>query len=359
MSVFALGKDSEMLNDRPQQLFQISHYQGLPLAPIGIHLDWLPDLVKFNLHFELRGVRPITTTLIECYPSGITVNPTPEAIEHYRQNQTKFQLISVVINCAMFEAMEDGSHLGTPYSICLLPATKRGIVDERGVDAVTIFDLDDLPGNKFVYAGFDPFDGTWEVIGDYGLLSQNRDAFSDGIGLIAGQFFLATDADLDDLVLPSPFASELDLFARYHKFRAKKYYTPFTDQRARQIWGCESPIELYFFQALLHRGLHPLPQVIILRDGSIYPSYHHMYEEKVLPPHGSEIASTPDFYFPDERVAVYCDSGMHHRGEKARVKDEQVSDRVRALGIKPVRVRGPDIVRNLDAAVEVVLSQLR
>ena len=114
----------------------------------------------------------------------------------------------------------------------------------------------------------------------------------------------------------------------------------------------------YCYFLLLHRGLHPIPQVIILRDGSIYPSYHHMYQEKILPPHGSEIASTPDFYFPDHRVAVYCDSGMHHRGEKARHKDEKVSDRVRALGIKPVRVNGPDIVKDLDKAVETVISQL-
>jgi very-short-patch-repair endonuclease len=83
-----------------------------------------------------------------------------------------------------------------------------------------------------------------------------------------------------------------------------------------------------------------------------------MFEGKVLPPHGSEIASTPDFYFPDKKIAVYCDSAMHHRGERARLKDEQVSDRVKALGIKPVRVWGPDIVKNLDKAVESVLAQL-
>lgn len=348
-----------MLKDRPQQLFQISHYQGFPTTPLGVNTDWLPDLLKFNIQFELQGVRPITTAVSDCYPGGITINPTPEAIEYYRAKKTRFQMISVVINCATFELMADGSHLGTPFSISLLPATKRGIVDERGIEAITMFNLENLPESNVMYAGFDPFDGSWEIIADYGLLVQNRKAFSDGIGFIVGQYFLAIDADLQELVLPSPFSSNPALFARYHRFRAKKYYTPFTNKLARQVWGCESPIELYLFQAMLQRGLRPVPQVIILRDGSIYPSYHHMYEENILPPHGNEIASTPDFYFPEERVAVYCDSAIYHRSNKARLKDEQVTDRVSALGIKPVRLWGPDIVKNLDKAVEAVLTHLR
>lgn len=48
---------------------------------------------------------------------------------------------------------------------------------------------------------------------------------------------------------------------------------------------------------------------------------------------------------------------MHHRGGKALIKDEQISERVRALGIKPVRVNGKTI-KDLDAAVAQVLAHL-
>ncbi len=357
MNVLTISKGPDMLNNRPKELFEIPHYQGPPLTPVGVRMDGLPGYLNFDLQFELQGIRPNTQAVSDLSPEGLCVNPNQAVIDYYVKRKTKFQMIFVVFNCATFEGTDEGSHIGTPYSIRLFPATKRHHLDEREIRHVTLFNLEDLPIHETVYAGFDPFEGTWEISGPYGFIAQNRRAFSDSVGFITGAYFLATDAELNDVLMPTPFHSEPELFIRFHKFRAKKYYTPFTDTRPRPVWGCESPIELYLFQALLHRGLHPIPQVLILRDGSIYPSYHHMYENRVFP-NGDALASTPDLYFPDQRVAVYCDSAMHHRGGKARIKDEQISERVHALGIKPVRVNGKTIVKDLDAAVAQVLAHL-
>lgn len=346
-----------MFGSRPKQLFEIPHYQGPPQPSVGIHMDRFPMYLNMDIHFELLGIRPLTTPISDLSPGGITINPNDDVIDYYAEQKTQFQMVFIVVNCAIFEPNEDGKHFGTPYSLCLFPATKRDRIDQRGIEAVAFFDLETFPQFETVYAGFNPFEGKWEILSDYAFVAQNPQVFSDGIGVVVGRFFLALDANLNDTLMSTPFIEHPELHRRFHKFRTKKYFRPFSEIKPRPIWGCESPIELYLFQALLHKGLRPLPQMLILQDGSTYPSYHHMYEEKVLP-RGDALISSVDLYFPDQKLAVYCDSTAHHRSKKVREKDELTRAKVRELGIKTVAVSGSDIVKNLDKAVEQVLSHL-
>eukprot|EP00456_Euglypha_rotunda_P033350 TRINITY_DN2584_c0_g1_i12.p1 TRINITY_DN2584_c0_g1~~TRINITY_DN2584_c0_g1_i12.p1 ORF type:complete len:314 (+),score=36.90 TRINITY_DN2584_c0_g1_i12:522-1463(+) len=312
-----------------------------------------------DIQFELRGIRPITQAISGLCPGGIEVNPNQDVIDYYLQRKTQFQLISVVMNCASFEQTEAGSYGGVPYSVRLFPATKRGGLDQRDISSVAFFDLEELPFDDTVFAGFDPFEGTWELVGAYSLFAAMPELpfFSDSIGFVIGQFFLATDSCPDDAIMAGPMKATPELWMRFHKFRSKRYYTPFADTKPRPIWGVESPIELYLFQALLGHGTRPIPQVRIYRDGSIYASFHDMFRDDVFKS-DKELATTPDFYFPDKRVAVYCVSGQYHRSAKAKKKDDEISERVRTLGITPVRISGKAIIHDLDKAVSEVLAHL-
>lgn len=352
-------KRPTVLRDRPSQLLKIPNYRCFPRAEVGLRLDRLPPLLNMDIEFELRGALPLTAAISTLSPTGISVNPNKDVIDYYLSRGTRFQLVSIIMNCAYFELTDEGSYAGIPYSLRLLPATKRGTIDYQDAHILSVIDLEALPFQDDVYTGFNPFDGTWEMYGPYGLFAEKPDIphFTDNIGFVIGQYLLATDTSPDEALMIGKVSSDPELHKRFHRFRSKRYYTPFTDTRPRAIWGSESPIELYLFQALLHRGLRPIPQVRIYRDGSIYASFHDMFRDDTFK-NDTELATTPDLYFPEERVAVYCDSVSYHRGANAKQKDAEVSDRVRALGIKPLRISGRKIVHDLDAAVSDVLTHI-
>ena len=50
-----------------------------------------------------------------------------------------------------------------------------------------------------------------------------------------------------------------------------------------------------------------------------------------------------DFYFPDKRLAVFCDSREHHSSADSIRKDQEIDKKLETIGIKSLRLLGPDI----------------
>jgi hypothetical protein len=135
------------------------------------------------------------------------------------------------------------------------------------------------------------------------------------------------------------------------------FFTPFQNVEARKVWSAESPIELFLIQELARRGLFPQVQMLIMGDGSTFPSLYDLWKDIEFR-HMPGLLTEADLFFPHQRVAVFCDSTRHHRGRKAREKDAAISERLRALSIASVRVPGGTIVRDLKAAADLVGSAL-
>ncbi|WP_254027896.1 very short patch repair endonuclease [Mesorhizobium ventifaucium] len=133
---------------------------------------------------------------------------------------------------------------------------------------------------------------------------------------------------------------------------------PFTKVESRRVWGAESAIELFLFQELLYRGLAPLLQVLFYDDGSFYPSLYHLWRDIEFR-HTPGMITEADMFFPNERVAVFCDSTKHHRGAKNAAKDRAVNQRLEAVGIRVARVPGAVIASDLGAAADMVTDALR
>ena len=53
-----------------------------------------------------------------------------------------------------------------------------------------------------------------------------------------------------------------------------------------------------------------------------------------------------DFYFPDKKLAVFCDSKKHHTSEEAIKKDKAIDVKLEALGITSLRISGVDIAKS-------------
>src|SRR5262245_6870758 len=140
-----------MFRDRPPQLLDLPNYRNLPRGPLGIRLDRLPDLLNFDIDYELRGALPITERVSDLSPGGIDVQPNAAVIADYLARGATFQLISIIVNCACFIENNEGVYEGVPYSVRLLPATKNGNIDEQDANIISQFDLEDLPFNNDIY----------------------------------------------------------------------------------------------------------------------------------------------------------------------------------------------------------------
>ena len=207
------------------------------------------------------------------------------------------------------------------------------------------------------YTGLDPFTGEWGLFGVLADFVGRYDAALDEVGVVVGRYFLQVDHDPDDaLETPLGFDNPRQE-EKYRRHRAKLLYRPFRDVRPRRLWGAESPIELFLMQELLRRGHDPQPQVLFTDDGGVHPSLYHLWKDVEFR-HAPGIVTEADFFFPGERVAVFCDSGSYHRGPKARAKDEAIDARLQSFGVTSVRVSGRTIVHDLAAAADAVCALL-
>jgi len=208
-----------------------------------------------------------------------------------------------------------------------------------------------------VFLGFDPFSGDWQLLGDEeSMLGQAHSGFMDEVGLVYDNYLLATQFNKDD-VLGVNFDMPNDkMFRKYLKHRTKLLFTPFSNFKSKRIWGLDSPIELFLFQELEFNGFSPQLQMLLFEDGGVLGSLYDFWRSESLTGM-EEMITEADMYFPEKRVAVFCD-GAHHRRKKQRERDIAIDKKLLDAGFTPVRIEGSEIVRDLASAVDKVRFHL-
>lgn len=345
-----------MIANRPKILFDLLGYSKLPECPFAIDYSNLPSLLKFDM-LTLFGIQPIVKPLLEIQPCS-TANPTEKEIEYYKSINAKFQIIHVVANLHSF-IMKDDIAYGQPYSISIAPGLKRDRPDIAGIETLAQFDLGMISEERSIYTDFNPFKGVFD--GFWGkadlLLRPSQETFLDTIGFVSETYFLNVNHNTEDILIPGPTIPNEKLNKKYWKLRTTKYYKPFSNKEPRKVWGADSPIELFLIQGLAKHNLYPVIQTSIYKDGSIYPNFYDVirHNGKV---DGTDLITDADLYFPEKKIAIFCDSRKHHRSIKAKTKDSRIVEELKKLDIKSIRIDGKMIVDNLELAVENVLKEI-
>ena len=348
-----------MIKDRPVHLLNQADYKKLPAKPFRVNFDALPELVRKGFG-PLDGIQPVTGAMAKAASGMLQDMPSKGEIDLFRTAETRFQPIFVVMNIAHLKK-EGDTYTAFPYALTLIPASKRGAIDVKTIDLIAKLDMQKiLNEGEFCYTGFDPFVGSWSMFGSLSVFLGGENpyqGFLDELGLVVGQYFLATQYGAGDVIEVSLGLSNSTAEEKYKKHRATLLYAPFENVRTRRVWGAQSPIELFLFQELLQRGKSPVLQVLAFEDGSIHASLYDLWGKgKFRSAQG--VITEPDMYFPGKKLAVFCDSGKHHGRGKAKAKDAAIDRQLREIGITPVRVPGKLIVTDLKAAADLVSDAL-
>lgn len=92
-------------------------------------------------------------------------------------------------------------------------------------------------------------------------------------------------------------------------------------------------------------GLNPEIQTIITKDGLTIPSLHKLWENTRSRKRLNAITDA-DFYFPEKKLAIFCDSKEHHSSKESIEKDKKIDKSLASIGITSLRILGKDIVSN-------------
>jgi len=347
-----------MIVNRPSFLEEIPYYRQLPKLPFAPDFSALPEVLNFDI-VALDGLEPITVQVTQMHPSGISLQPSQELINYYEKQDIKFQMVFVVANFYDLKCADSITY-GKPYSISLMPASKRGKVQELSPAFFKNFSIEKALEMEPVYLGFNPFKGEYGLFGSFNSFfnPQNQmETYTDSIGFAIGLYFLANKHDKRDIALTDITSADSRTRRKYRDYRIKRYYTPFSKPEPRRIWGADSPIELFLIHALAHSGLLPEIQTSIFKDGSVYANFYDMVSSfNVEEEH--HLITAADLYFEHEKLAIFCDSRQYHSSDEAKIKDEKISARLAELGITTLRIQGVDIVHDLTGCVEQVKNQL-
>lgn len=338
-----------MIDNRPASLLADEAYGILPKLPFALDWSSVPELIRVAT-LDLGGIQPVTKAMAEAAGGTLRDKPSDGEIEIFRKRGTNFQLISLVLSCVAGDEVE-GVLQVRPFAMTLIPASKREQVQESTIDLVAKLVVDEWLATEPMYAGYDPFSGGWSLFGNLpGYMDGERSGYLDEMGLVIDQFFLATELAEDDEILTMDIKMPSEqMKARYEKHRRKLFFTPFKQVEARRVWGAETPIELFVIQALAKQKLFPQCQMLIMNDGATFPSWYHLWNDLEFR-HTDGLVTEADLFFPDERVAVFCDGGFHLR-PKQKAKDAAIAEKLAALGIRSVRISGDEIRSDLPNAV--------
>lgn len=342
----------------PVRLDEYRKHLLVPPRPFAAAWEDIPEIVRGML-MPLSGIQPVTKQMSDAAGGILNTKPSPAEVRLFRELDTTFQMIKLVMSMAYWEDVGDTIR-GVPSSIYAVPAIKRDKVQVFDIDTVQRI-ADGLEGNgvEEVMVDFDPFTGKHSATiigGDYVRWAQQQVPLSE-IGFVLERYFLADSYDPDDVLENEATIPEHSRNG-FRRNRRTKLYTPFKKWESRQIWGLDSEIERFLLQELLWRGLRPELQWIIYRSGQCFPSIYDVYRDIEFR-HGTETLTSVDLFFPEERVAVFCDGTKHHRREKDRRKDDRINAALVEMGITPVRVSGHEIRKNLKDAGDKVEEVVR
>jgi hypothetical protein len=344
-----------MIISRPASLDGDQAYRTLLPPPYRLDLACVPEPIRQSL-FHLGGIQPLTGEMAKAAHGNLSDAPSAAEIELFKRKGTEFQLIMIVANCIVV-ALDDHPVL-RPYAVTLIPASKRDEVSHSTIDWVKHFAGKELMGGETAYVGLDPFRGDWQLYGEVGVVvgEEPRAGYMDELGLVTDHYHLATDHDPADVLTYDARIPET-LRESYFRHRSKLLFTPFKAFRSRRVWGLETPIELFVLEELARRGLHPQPQMLILEDGSVFPSLYDMWHELETARIRGPLTEA-DLFFEEAGVAIFCD-GRHHSRLRQRKRDTEIDAKLQDLGINPVRLPAREIIQDLSAAVDKISEALR
>lgn len=345
-----------MIENRPRYLTDQKDYNKFPSEPFSLAQENLPPLLR-NCLEPMGGVQPLTGAMAKAAGGTLRDKPSHGEIELFRAAGTQFQMVSMVASIAHLATGRAAPH-AIPYALTLVPASRLGKVASCSIEYIASIVDGKADSDDWCYTGFDPFSGEWGLYGTVGTFAQTGyDGLLDEMGLVLGRYYIPMTYDAADVLEMKLGFDNPRLEEKYRKHRAKLLYKPFSKVEARPVWGLDSPIELFLFQELLRRGLNPEPQVLFTADGTCHASLYHLWKDIEFR-HMPETVTVSDFYFPDQKLAVFCDSGAFHRGPKAEAKDQGIDRKLQAAGYRSVRVRGKLIVDDLKQAADQVANSL-
>ena len=357
-----------MIDNRPKYLSDnIEFYDKFPIGPnFDIDYKMLPPLLNFDFH-TLNGILPLTKSRFDFIGENgsvdgkkstvIEVNPMEIEYEYYEKlGITEFQAVQIVINCHIVKPQSDGSMLGMPYSVSLIPMMRNNEIDTWNIELMKQFDLRELcQRGGYVYSGLNPFQGWYDgYVSDFQTFSMiGNKEYPDCIGFVWGMYFLAPDFDKKEVVIPENHSFSKPINAKYRKFKTDLYFKKFTNVNPRRIWGCDSPIELFLLQGLNYRKHFPEIQMCIYKNGDLIPNYYKMQESEQFITQ-DKLITAADFYFPERKLAIFCDGKDFHNKEK----DERINKKLKEIGITVLRFSGKQITENLSDVLDEIESKL-
>lgn len=183
-----------------------------------------------------------------------------------------------------------------------------------------------------------------------------KTAFTDELGLVHDYFFLRTDVERDEIIQPAIEMPQQRL-RNYLRHRSKLLYTPFSEFKSRIVWGVENALELFVVQELVRKHLpSPVCQTLMFDDGSWYPSLYHSWQA-FSEDTESGFLSEVDFFFPEQRFALFCDGATHHR-RRIKDRDAEIDRKLAGLGIRSVRLDSKDILQDVGRAMDAFANKL-
>lgn len=344
-----------MIKDRPKHLLDDPTYSRRPATPYGLNWESVPEIIRVST-LDLGGIQPITRTMMELAGGTLYDKPSEAEVAYFKERGTQFQMLSLVAS-VVADKVVDGVQVVRPFALSLLPASKRNAMETVSIEHIATVDGgQNWNATDPCYVGYDPFAGEWEMYGPAGLLLSEPGGFLDEVGLVVETFFLATEFDPAEVLMVDAGMPAGKMREKYRRKRSELLFRPFKKVEARRIWGAETPIELFLIQELARHGYHPTIQMLIMDDGGLFPSLYHLWQDMEFR-HMPGLVTEVDLFFPEQRIAVFCD-GAHHDRKPQRIRDEAITAKLAAMNIRSVRVPGRMINGDLHAAGRLVLDAL-
>jgi len=344
-----------MIRRRPPTHQELAHYRGLPDPPFRIDLEKIPAQVR-TLLFPLRHVEPLGIDVLQTVGATIGDTPREEEFAFYEEQRSQFQLIFVVVNC-IFGYAEEGANVLFPYSVSLIPASKRGEIEASTARFVRAMTSGAMLQEQTAYLGLDPFKGDWSFWSTFQTITelQTGKTYTDELGLVHDYFYLRTDVDLAQIAQPI-IGVEGGRFHQYFRHRAKLLYRPFQRLESRRVWGVENAMELFLLQEMHRRGLpFPTIQCRVYTD-AIHPTLYDAWavwdDDK-----DQRFISEVDFLFEDKKLVVFCD-GNQHRRIKNVMRDKAINQRLESAGYTVLRLPSQTVLEDVESAADQVAKLL-
>lgn len=357
------------MENRPKYLANnIKFYSEFPREyDMDVDYSHLPPLLNFDFH-TLNGILPLTGSRYDFIgengevdgkkSSVVFVNPLKVEYDYFESiGVTEFQAVSIVVHFYAVEENQAKVIKGLPYSVSLVPMSQDGEIDTWNIELLKTFDLRELcQRGGGVFTEFLPFEKwTKGMVMDYSLFSKiTANNPTDSVGFEWGMFFICPVFDKREIIIPENKTFSSAINRKYKNYKINRYFKPFIDITPRQIWGCDSPIELFLLQGLYIRNIVPEIQMSFYRSGEIFPNYYRMAEEEIFIPQDRLITSA-DFYYPKVKLAVFCDGAEFHVAEK----DNKIVESLKEIGVRSLRFSGKRITEDLENVLNEIENVLQ